>query len=59
MDELPYQTWERVTNTTWPGGKSPLIRMLLLALHIHFPSGTASANVRLQEHLIKFDKHRL
>jgi len=29
LDELPLQTYERVTGQKWPGGKSPMVRLML------------------------------
>lgn len=52
-NELPFETYERVTSSKWPGGKSPLVRLLLRLFWIYEEPGTAQANLRLQQCLSK------
>jgi hypothetical protein len=46
--ELPFQTYERLTDNRWPGGTSPEILTLLRIYGIGWPAGSAEANVVLQ-----------
>lgn len=48
-DELPCQTWERITGQFWPGGTSSCIRALLRIFGIDRKPGSAEANLALQE----------
>jgi hypothetical protein len=49
--ELPFQTYERVTEQKWPGGRSRMVRLLLDLFGIHEIPGTAAANLQLQRAL--------
>lgn len=55
-DELPFQTYERVTGQRWPGGKSKIVRAFLRAFHIHFAAGSAEANLKLQEEFRRLEE---
>jgi len=51
LDELPLQTYERVTGQKWPGGKSPMVRLMLAIFKIDEDPGSAAANLKLQASL--------
>jgi len=58
MDELPFETYERLMHEPWPGGKSERVVNLLHAYGIHpygvfNRPGSAEANTALQEALIR------
>ena len=55
MNELPYQTYERLTAQKWPGGKSKMVRLLLHLLAIREEPGTAEANLLLQRGLLQLE----
>jgi hypothetical protein len=48
VGELPFETWERVTETKWPGGRRPIVRAFLHLFFIFETPGSAEANLRLQ-----------
>jgi hypothetical protein len=51
--ELPFQTYERVYGMPWPGGRSETIVVLLRTLGVMDPPGSAEANLRMQEILLR------
>lgn len=48
MNELPFQTFERIFHRRWPGGRSEIVVALLHFYEIPFPPGSAAANLELQ-----------
>jgi hypothetical protein len=52
VSEKVYQTWERVTQMKWPGGKHPLVFLFLKLFYVTERPGSAGANLRLQECLM-------
>jgi len=50
--ELPFQTYERVTETRWPGGTNERIITLLRIFRITARPGSAEANLALQAKII-------
>jgi hypothetical protein len=51
MDELPFQTYERIIGLPWPGGESGEVATLLRLFGITAAPGSACANLELQEAL--------
>jgi hypothetical protein len=52
-NELPFQTFERITGRDWPGGKTSEILTLLYQLGIKEKPGSMPANLKLQAYLLK------
>ncbi|MCX7589383.1 MAG: hypothetical protein N2Z85_00365 [Patescibacteria group bacterium] len=52
-NELPYQTYQRLTGKSWPGGTSQEIVNLLKKYGITAQPGSAEANLALQSALLK------
>ncbi len=52
QNELPYQTYERITGKKWTGGASPEIQSLYKQYNITAPAGSAEANLALQKALV-------
>jgi hypothetical protein len=50
--ELPFQTYQRITQQQWPGGRSPNIVALLNIFGIGYKPGSAEANLQLQYALV-------
>ena len=50
--ELPYQTYQRITGQSWPGGESPQIASLLKQYGITGKPGSPEANIALQKALV-------
>ena len=55
MRELPFETYERVTGTKWPGGKSKIVRLFLSLLSITACPGSAEANLQLQSRIVDYN----
>lgn len=53
VDELPFQTFERIFGVPWPGGESAKVRSLLVTAGITFEAGTEEANLALQKWLLE------
>jgi hypothetical protein len=58
MNELPFETWERIFHEPWPGGTSAPVVNLLHSYGIHpfgifNRPGSAEANTALQEALTR------
>jgi hypothetical protein len=51
--ELPFQTYERVTESLWPGGTNNRIIALLKIFGIDARPGSAEANLALQAKLFQ------
>ena len=58
MDEVPFQTFERIFGIKWPGGRSKCIRFLLYMLNDISDPGSADANLKLQYRLNVIEKER-
>ena len=58
MKETPAQTFERITNFDWPGGKSFRIIILLRVFGITAAPGSAEANLELQRKLEEQENFR-
>jgi hypothetical protein len=56
MDELPFETYERILHQSWPGGTSERVVNLLHTYGIKYQPGSAEANLALQAELIR--EHR-
>ncbi|HTH42869.1 MAG TPA: hypothetical protein VL498_06875 [Terracidiphilus sp.] len=53
MNELPFQTYERITGRPWPGGRSEVIRILLAVFHIEHKPASIEANLELQHFMLR------
>lgn len=56
--EVPFQTYERLTQRPWPGGRSGEIIALLYLFGIEAAPGTAEANLALQDQLLRIEQDR-
>ena len=52
MNELPFQTYERLTGERWPGGRSDHVVLLLKLFKIKEAPGSNEANQKLQHALL-------
>jgi len=55
IDEMPFETFERVAGEPWPGGRSEKVLLLLRIFRIEDAPGTAAANRRLQSYLLSLE----
>lgn len=46
--ELPFQTFERILKSPWPGGKTPMVTNLLKIHGVPNRPGSSEANLNLQ-----------
>jgi len=53
MNELPFQTFERITDFPWPGGRSAIVIGFLRLFRITEKPGSAEANLMLQKKMLQ------